>query len=226
MFDQAPEDCVESGLLAGTAWAMQNGYPAHGPSGAEFKLCSPIDAVARATRMHADDRVIEEYLYHSRHHGNSVAMLLRKAIMASIGSWQDDECDGDRGALSDGEGGLQDNFLTLEDCRSWCMELFAVTFDSTSGAASVRQRNKRWSEAAACHTGAVKSRWKLSPCVWPIFIRCLDGEGEVEGYRLHDIIIKFAGNFRTEMSRQPPLHTRKELEDFVEQNLNTHPNEL
>jgi hypothetical protein len=83
---------------------------------------------------------------------------------------------------------------------------------------SVKQRSKRWSDVAACHTGAPKSQWRLLPCRWPLFIQEFE-EGEVSGYRLHKKLGNFASNFREEILSKPPLHTKEELEFYVAEKL-------
>ncbi len=206
-FEEPPEDALASNMLLGAAWAVEHGYPAYGPRGHKFSLASPISVSARLGRMNADDHVIEEYLYHSRHHSNLVAMLLRKAIMGMVSSWDE------------GPDGLQDDLIPVELCRSWCSELYALSFSDKDGCdVSVKQRSKRWSDVSACHTGAPKGQWRLAPCRWPLFTQEFE-DSEVAGYRLNRKLSKFVRNFRAEILSKPPLHTKEQLELFLAREL-------
>jgi hypothetical protein len=204
-FEEPPDDALTSNMLLGAAWAAAHGYPAYGLRGHKFSLSSPISVSARIRQTNADDHTIEQYLYHSRYHSYALAMLLRKAIMGTVASWKE------------GPDGLQDDLIHVDQCRTWCSELYAVVF-AVNGEVSVKQRSMRWSAAAACHTGVPKGQWKLAPCKWPLFTQELV-DGAVQGYRLHEKLIKFAGNFRSEIITQPPLHTKEDLEQYVTSDL-------
>jgi hypothetical protein len=133
-------------------------------------------------------------------------MLLRKAIMGMVTSWDE------------GADGLQDDLIPAEQCRLWCADLYAVTYSDKEGDVSVKQRSKRWSDVAACHTGAPKGQWRLAPCRWPLFFQQFEGD-EVTGYRMNKKLGNFASNFRNEILSQPPLHTKEELELYVAREL-------
>jgi hypothetical protein len=209
-FEPAPE---QHNML-GHKWAEQRGFPSFDNQGLSWRLDSPIQADKRS-QMTEFDKVLEEFLYHSRRHKDQLAVLLRKVLMRSEDAW----------ALE--EEHLQDVHFSETDMRGLCSELNVLA--TRRGELYCKTSSKRWSQEKACHLGGTSMGcWRFS-AQWeaPFFQKVYLAEGDqgclgehddeaMPHFKLNPEIIKFAHRHREAITRQPPLFTKQDIEGYIQ----------
>lgn len=198
----------ERGHFAGARWAEREGHPVYGRHGQLYKLCSPITMADReAKEMSHSGRVIEEYLYHAKHHSNPLALIIRRFLLKGFEL-------GDAAVPRRDEDRTDDpafRRFTEFECQSACCDL-PVLSTSKQGDLEVKLKKKLWSRASACHTGAAKGRWRLAGLEWAPF------RADSGGVSLNEEIVLFGKNFAAQILAQPPIVTEQGMQAFLVEN--------
>ena len=215
-------------LICNLRWS-QNQLTSSALAGNLWELDSPISQEDRR-KMSQTEREIEEYMYHAKEHFNSVAIILRRAVMATKPQWencvlnQNRWCDAPEitvhftrsSEVEDGDG-------TVTVCREDLLEDHA----KLCKAALIKKRGfARFEPARALNDVAQGSaRWQKKGDCWPIFekgdrleerLAKWQNHSQRDGERLKlsRPIQKFAEQFAAQILKTPPLCSFEEVQKF------------
>jgi len=208
-------------MFPGKVWTFERGNIEFDIKGVhQWKLCSPIPIEERY-RMTPVERDIEEYLYHEKETFQSVAIIVRRAVMKAKPEWQSGAPDNPERTYftRSGDDGTINRDDLLKDHAKLRYSQGVAKLESKPG-------YKQFEAARAIHEIAwvpQKSWWQKKGSCWAIFEVENPEEVKSRGMRcvdrlmLNPEIIKFARRFASYILRQPPLHEFHEIQCFCEE---------